>query len=138
MIIHSRLGTFCATVFGIGGLVLLAGATAQAGDDPSIKGKLRTNIQASMNGVVETQSVNGKIRLYDPVDDKLLELQLENLHSGIGKKGDFYVSCADFRDQDDRLVDVDFLVIPKGGELLTTQAIVHAVDGKKRKYQLED
>lgn len=108
-----------------------------AADDPSIKGDLRTNIQTSMDGFIETQSVDGKIFLYDAVDGQLLELSLDSLHSGIVKKGAFYVSCADFIDQKGRKIDVDFMVVEKNESLITTQALVHSVDGKKREYHLE-
>ena len=54
-----------------------------------------------------------------------------------GQRGARGTRSADFVDQDGRQIDVDFLVIPVGEELRTTQAIVHSVDGKKRKYHLE-
>ena len=121
------------------GALLLAFATTPtlAGDDPSIKGELRTDIQAAMNYFVEEQAVDGVVRLYDPVDGRLLELKSYELHSGIVKKGDFYVSCADFVDASGRKIDVDFLVIEDEDSLKVTQGIVHSVDGKKREYHLE-
>ena len=125
-----------ATVWVAFGL-LLSPTPIFAGDDPSIKGQLRTDIQAAMNEFVDAQTVDGVVRLYDPVEGKLLRLEFDNLHSGIVRKGDFYVSCADFKDQDGRKIDVDFLVLPDGSTLRVTQAIVHSVDGKKRKYHLE-
>ncbi len=91
-----------------------------------------------MDSWVDEQTVDGTVRLYDPVEGRLLELRFEELHDGIVKKGDFYVSCADFADQDGRKIDVDFLVLPDGDELIATQAIVHSVDGKKREYHLEN
>ncbi len=118
-------------------LIGLVGVPAMAGNDASIKGDLRSGIQKAMSQFVEEQTVDGKVRIYDPVDGKLLALEFEEVHSGIVKKGDFYVSCADFVDQDGRKVDVDFLVISKSGKLQATQGIVHSVDGKKRKYHLE-
>ena len=110
---------------------------AQAGDDPSIKGDLRTEIQKAMDEFVAQQTVDETLRLYDPVDGKLLNLSSYVLHSGIVKKGDFYVSCADFVDQEGRKIDVDFLVLPNAGQLRVSQGIVHSVEGKKRKYHLE-
>ena len=110
---------------------------AAAGDDPSIKGSLRSGIQSAMNEFVDAQTVDGVLRLYDPVEGRLLQLRFDNLHSGIVRKGDFYVSCADFVDQGGRSIDVDFLVLPDGDTLRATQGIVHAVDGTKRKYHLE-
>ena len=118
-------------------LLLLASAPALAGDDPTIQGDLRTSISGAMTDFVETQTVSGHVPLYDPVEGRLLRLKFEALHSGIVRKGDFYVSCADFVDQDGRKIDVDFLVIPDGETLRATQAIVHSVDGEKRAYHLE-
>lgn len=123
--------------------VLLAGfgvtaTLAHGGDDPSIKGDLRTNVQASMTEFISQRSSNnGEVLLYDAVAGRLLALRLDELHNGIVKKNGFYVSCADFTDQDDRKIDVDFLVRPIGGKLVATQAIVHSIDGDKRKYHLE-
>lgn len=110
---------------------------AVAGDDPSIQGKLRQGIQSSMASFVDHQTIDGVFRHYDPVDGKLLHLKEANLHAGIVKKGDFYVSCADFVDQDGRKLDVDFLVVPDGGKLRTVQALVHKIDGDKRPYDVE-
>ncbi len=118
-------------------LFLLAGPVAYAADDPSIKGDLRTNIQSTMNTFIKSQTIDGTLRLYDPVEDVLLKVKLKKLHPGIVKKGDFFVSCADFVDTNGRKYDLDFLVVPAGDKLITTQAIVHSVDGKKRKYHLE-
>lgn len=117
--------------------LLLGAVPARAGDDPSIKGDLRANIQAAMNGFIQDQTIDGAVRLYDPVDGHLLRLKLDSLHSGIVRKGDFYVSCADFVDGSGRKIDVDFLVLPDGDVLRATQAIVHSIDGNKRKYHLE-
>ncbi len=66
-----------------------------------------------------------------------LRLEFDSLHEGIVRKGDFYVSCADFVDQSGRKIDVDFLVLPDGDQLKATQGIVHSIDGDKRKYHLE-
>lgn len=122
-------------------IIIFAGSitvgSAFAADDASIKGDLRTNIQASMNTFIVDQSVDDKMFVYDAVDGKLLELSLDSLHSGIVKKGEFYVSCADFIDQNGRKIDIDFMVRKKNESLITTQALVHSVDGKKRTYHLE-
>ncbi len=124
-----------AAVLGVA--FLLGGLAAHAGDDPSIQGEVRARIHQAMNVFVADQSVDGVVRLYDPVEGRLLRLRFAGMHQGIVKKGDFYVSCADFMDQDGRKIDVDFLVIPVGDELRATQGIVHSVDGSKRKYHLE-
>ena len=119
-------------------LVLFFGTGALGGNDPSIKGDLRTDIQDSMQSFIDRNTVNGLYSLYDPVDGKLRQLTFKELHKGIVKKGEYYVSCADFTDSNNALVDLDFLVIPTGDNFLVSQAIIHSVDGKKRKYHLEN
>jgi hypothetical protein len=41
-------------------------------------------------------------------------------------------------DQQDRLIDIDFLVKQSGNTLRVTQAIVHSIDGEERVYHLEN
>jgi len=110
---------------------------AMADDDPSIKGELRQNIQASMKNFIRSETIDGAFYLYDPVEGRLLRLKFDKLHEGILRKADFYVSCADFVDQNGRKVDVDMLVRNSAAKLTTTQAIVHAVNDAKRQYHLE-
>ncbi len=119
-------------------LFALAAPLAQAGDDPSIQGQLRTDVQTAMKDFIAHQTVEGTYRHYDAVDGRLLRLEKPNLHAGIVRKGEYFVSCADFSDQDGRAIDIDFLVIDAGGEIRTVQGIVHKIDGDKRPYDLED
>ena len=132
-----KIWTSGTTVVAAAMLLGLIATSAQAGDDPSIKGDLRTNVHKAMDAYVAQQTIDGALRLYDPVEGKLLSLGSYELHSGIVKKGDFYVSCADFVDQEGRKIDVDFLVLLNDGQLQATQGVVHSVDGKKRSYHLE-
>lgn len=111
---------------------------ALAADDPSIKGPIRENVQASMSNYVKDKTVDGVFPIYDPVDDKVLKLTFKELHKGIVKKGDYYVSCADFTGADGKKFDIDFLALPDGEKINTVQAIVHKVEDKKRPYNLEE
>ncbi|VAX21022.1 hypothetical protein MNBD_NITROSPINAE02-479 [hydrothermal vent metagenome] len=114
------------------------GTLAWAGNDPSIKDKQRSDIQSAMaNHVVNTQK-GGVYLHYDPVAGKLKKLKLKKLHSGIVRKGDFFVSCADFTDTNGKLYDLDFLVLEKNGKYMVNQSIVHAVEEVKRPYQVEN
>lgn len=128
-----QLGLFAAVC-----MLISISTGAVAGDDPSIKGELRDGIQTSMKSFIDRNTVGGVYYIYDPVDGKMLDLTFKELHKGIVKKGDFFVSCADFTNTAGKTVDLDFLVIRGGDKLLVTQAIVHSVDGKKRKYHLEN
>ena len=107
------------------------------GNDPSIGGELRKNIQTSMQAFIDSNTIGGVYSIYDPIDGRLRQLTFKELHEGIVKKGDYYVSCADFTDPNQKMVDLDFLVIPAGDHLQVTQAVIHSADGKKRKYHLE-
>lgn len=120
-------------------LLLITGLTlpAAAADDPSIKGDLRKNIHSAMNSHIESNTFDGDYIIYDAVEGKLLELEFKDLHSGIVKKGDFYVSCADFKDDEGTLYDIDFLVVEKQGQLMVIEALVHSAGGNKRQYQVE-
>ena len=109
-----------------------------AADDPSIKGDKRTKIQAAMSEMIERNTVDGVYSLYDPVKEELHHLDLVELHDGIVKKGNYYVSCADFRNSEGKLLDLDFLVLEKDGGFIATQAVIHKADNKKRKYHLEN
>ncbi len=119
-------------------LTILAAGSAVAGNDPSIKGDLRSNIKSAMNHMIQQRTINDSFRYYDPQNNKVYDLKLVELHDGIVKKGDYYVSCADFVTPGGGKVDMDFLVLPDAGKLVATQAVMHKVDGKKRPYHLED
>ena len=126
------------SLIGLAALMMSATlSSAYAADDPSIKGDLRENIKQSMASFIQQQTIDGEMYVYDAVDGQLLSLTLDKLHSGIVKKGDFYVSCADFEDEKGRKIDVDFMVRQSAGQWVTTQALIHSVAGHKRKYHLE-
>jgi hypothetical protein len=112
--------------------------TGFAGNDPSIKGQMRTGIQAAMNEHIKHNKVDMQYAIYDSVKGELKWLTLDKLHEGIVKKGDFYVSCADFVDAQGKKYDIDFLVVQETGTYRVLEAVVHAEDGKKRKYHLEN
>jgi hypothetical protein len=101
-----------------------------------IRGTLRPQIWYTMDDYIVSQTVDGTMRLYDPIEDKALRLDFVKIHEGIVRKGDFFVSCADFVDQYGRKLDVDILVLQSRENLQVTQAIVHEIDGAKRKYHL--
>lgn len=118
-------------------MLYLIAPTLMAGNDPSIKGNQRLGIQTAMGQHVDANTVKGSYVIYDVTQGEIKKLQLKELHSGIVKKGEFYVSCADFVDNQGKLYDLDFLVSPSADGFRVIQAIVHSVDGNKRKYHVE-
>ena len=123
--------TFIFLTFGISNTVFSA-------DDPSIQGEARTKTQKAMSNHIDGNTYKGTYIIYDAVTGDLLRLQFKELHKGIVKKDDFYVSCADFVDNNGNKYDLDFLVVDNSGKFDVYEAIVHKVNDDKRKYDLEN
>lgn len=119
--------------------ILALGGTnlAFAADDPSITGIPRTGSQQAMSDHIEHNMLGENYIIYDDVSGKLMVLEFKELHSGLVKKGDFYVSCADFVDAEGNKYDLDFFVAENSGEYRVYDAIVHKVNGDKRPYNLD-
>ena len=118
-------------------IAFLIGITGHAGNDPTIKGAIRTGIQEAMNSHIKANQVDSKYLIFDGKNSKLLRLNPVKLHDGIVKKGDFYVSCADFTDDSDRKLDVDLVVSEQDGNFMIVDTIVHKIGQNKRPYTLE-
>lgn len=119
-------------------VLLLAAPQVMAGNDASIKGTERVAIKTAMGQHVQANMLNSRYIIYDNQKGELKKLTLDNIHEGIVRKGDFFVSCVDFRDNSGKLYDLDFLVAKQGNDFRVIQALVHAVEGKKRPYHLEN
>ncbi len=116
--------------------VLLCFTAAFAGDDPSIKGQTREGIQMSMQQHVNDNTVNGVYAIYDGATDDVKFLQFKKMHSGIVKKGGFYVSCADFADSEGKSYCVDLIAAEENGKFRVVDSIVHKIGKEKRGYHL--
>lgn len=117
--------------------VLLTIPAARAEESKAVSQPTRTRTQDSMREFLKARTVEGILWLYDPVENKIRRLEPRGLHESVEKKSGFYVSCADYVDPSGRKFDVDILVQPSRRGFVTTQAVIHAVDGKKRPYELE-
>lgn len=118
-------------------LLTLVTGLSFAGNDPSIKGVERMEVAKAMKEHIDSHKVDGKYLIYDGASNVMRSLTLTALHDGIVKKGDFYVSCADFKDEKGNELDLDFLVINDGKDYKFVQSLVHKVGGEKRPYTLE-
>ncbi len=119
-------------------LVLGVSSITFGADDPSITGDTRKGIQAAMKSHIDENTVNERYIIYDAVTGELKKLKFDQVHKGIVKKGDFFVSCADFVDDQGNKYDLDLLVVEKNGNFQALETVVHSINGKKRKYHLED
>jgi len=131
---QGRIAIGLATLFTA--LLMLMVVAGRAADDPTIRGTLRPQIWSTMDDYIVSQTGDGIMRLYDPIEDRVLLMEFRGINDGIVREGDFFVSCADFVDQDGRKLDVDLLVLQSGENLKVTQAIVHKIQGAERSSNL--
>lgn len=125
-------------IIGLVMMVLGFSAVSFAAEDPSITDDTRKDIQSAMKSHIDQNVVNGRYVIYDAVEGRLKMLKFDQVHEGIVKKADFYVSCADFVDEKGKKYDLDLLVAAYKGSFHVLETIVHSIDGNKRKYHLED
>jgi hypothetical protein len=97
---------------------------------------LRPQIYATIDKYLLSQMPYGTMRLYDSSEDRVLRMEIRALDEDIIRKGEFYVNCLTFVDQDGRKLDVDLLVPQNEEPLQVTQAVIHKIDGSERRYNL--
>lgn len=91
-------------------------------------------IRAAMSGyVAETSKKTGTFDVYDKEAGKTRNLSLIKVHERAGKTGNYYYSCADFRDTgSNEMLDLDLDVANNNGELSVKDVRIHKVSGKER------
>ena len=119
-------------------VLVLAVALSAFAANKELTPETQNAIQQAMQAHIEENTVDGNYLLYDAVTDQLKKLVFKETHTGIWKKGDFYISCSDFTDSAGTLYDLDLLVVEKEGGFRVIQSVVHAIGDEKRKYHLEE
>jgi len=96
-------------------------------------------IRAAMSDYVAVKSEKtGTFDVYDKEAGKTRKLSLVRVHERVGKTGNYYYSCADFKDtQSGEMLDLDLDVQNKGGKLSVKDVRIHKVNGKER-YTYDD
>lgn len=92
------------------------------------------NIRQTMkNYVMQKSEKTGTFNIYDSEIDKTRKLSLARVHERVGKTGDYYYSCADFKDvSTGELLDLDLDVEHKDGNLSVVDVRIHKLNGKER------
>lgn len=100
----------------------------------SLKKPSAEQIRNAMKSYVEEKSkATGTFDVKDPQTGKVRKLKLERIHKRVGKTGDYYYSCADFKDTvSGEKLDLDLDVQDKGGVLSVVDVRIHKVNGKER------
>lgn len=123
-------------------LLLFISSITIAEGQSEVSGKLKKDVRNAMKNYIATQTFDNKLYVFDAVQNKLLKLTFDKLHPRVIEDGNFYISCADFTDQDGRTVDLDFMVRASTDKdkikYITTQSIVHAISGEYRPYHVGD
>jgi len=85
------------------------------------------------NFVLEKSKETGTLDVPDPETGNTRKLELVLVHERVGKTGDYYYSCADFKDTETgQMLDLDLDVEDKGGQLSVVDVRIHKLDGKER------
>jgi len=102
------------------------GTVTEAPNDADIKAAMKSHVMAS-------QKSSGTFDINDPDTGKVRKLTLVRVHERVGKTGDYYYSCADFKDtESDELLDLDIDVEDKNGTLSVVDVRIHKVSGNAR------
>ncbi|MCQ9208584.1 MAG: hypothetical protein NG712_04315 [Omnitrophica bacterium] len=92
------------------------------------------NIRETMLAYVLKQSAEtGTFDIDDPETGDTRRLSLIRVHQRVGKTGNYYYSCADFKDVDTKeLLDLDLDVEYKNGKLGVVDVRIHKLSGQER------
>jgi hypothetical protein len=118
-------------------LYVVLGGVGVGAAEQSIESQTQERVMSVLKSHVEGNSVDGKYVIYDAEAGKLKKLKFDKVHEGLMKNHGFYVSCADFVDDDGNKYDLDLLVADKSGSFQVVETVVHAVNGIKRNFHLE-
>lgn len=105
------------------------------GDTAQAKTPTNADIRNAMESyvVAESQKTNGNFEVFDPDTNATRKLSLLRVHERVGKTGDYYYSCADFKDTDSgELLDLDLDVEDQNGNLEVVDVRIHKVGGQER------
>ncbi len=115
----------------------VATAAESSGKQPG-----KTDIHKAMQAHIDTEAATngGHLVIDDPDTGTTRRLSLVNIHERVGKTGDYYYSCADFKDADSgEMLDLDVDVEDNNGSLSVVDVRIHKVNGAPRyTYDTDD
>ena len=116
--------------------------TARATITPALASEgtpeFREAVQSAMLEYIDATAIDGKHLIFDPVKGDYVRARFTKLHTNLAKVADtFYVSCADFVDENGEIFDLDYMVAEQDGYWAVFQSVVHMRDGKVRDSHME-
>lgn len=111
-----------------------AAATQEQGGQAMMTAPSNDDIRNAMkNYVMETSKATGAFDVADPETGQIRKLELIRVHERVGKTGNYYYSCADFKDTvSGEMLDLDLDVADNNGQLSVVDTRIHKVNGKER------
>ena len=95
-------------------------------------------IHSAMLEYIDATAINGKHLIFDPLVGDYIQAKFRKLHANLSLVEDtFFVSCADFEDENGKLLDVDYMVAESYGYWSVFQAVIHSRDGVLRESHME-
>lgn len=94
----------------------------------------KDDIRATMKDyVLQKEEKEGFFEVMDPDTGKSRKLKLLKVHERVGKTGDYFYSCADFKDTESgEKLDLDLDVENRGGVLNVVAVRIHKLEGSPR------
>lgn len=110
------------------------GTTQEHGGAAAAKAPSADDIRQAMKDYVTQESEEtGTFDVFDPETGDMRELSLVRVHERVGKTGNYYYSCADFKDiNSGEMLDLDLDVEDQDGNLSVVDVRIHKVNGKER------
>lgn len=102
----------------------------KAADEEKVK-EIKVAIE---NYIKNDLDLKGAFFLSGPKEEKVVKLTFDELHKSVGyaQDGSPFV-CADFRDDQGRMYDVDVYVNKADGKWTVKKLLIHKVDGQVRR-----
>jgi hypothetical protein len=98
----------------------------------------REAVQAAMLEYIDTTSFQGQHLIFDAIQGEFVKAKFIRLHKNLVMvENTFYVSCADFEEENGELLDVDYMVARSHGYWSFFQPVIHLRHGKLRESHME-
>lgn len=89
--------------------------------------------EAMKSYITDKSKETGTLDIEDFETGKVRHLTLQKIHDRVGKTGNYYYSCADFKDVNSgEMLDLDLDVNDMSGKLSVVDVRIHKVNGKER------
>ena len=91
-------------------------------------------VRTTMMNYIESESLkNGVYTVKDELTGKTRHLSLVRIHDRVGKTGELYYACADFKDLDtNEVLDLDIDIRSRDGQFSVEEIHLHKVGGLAR------